>query len=214
MMSTFQFSDCTLVVFAKAPELGKVKTRLQPYLPAPFSLELHCELVDYVLSQWTASRLCSINLWLAGNQEKFLERLPQWRPLVCYKQQGADLGERMYYAVKQTLSKTESAILVGTDCPFIDEGYLLKACTALKKFDVVIGPATDGGYVLLGLKQAHTSLFENIQWGESSVFEETVNQIKRLGLNYSVLPELSDIDRPEDLQSLQQISNLKRFSAL
>ncbi len=213
-MSILRFSDCTLLVFAKAPELGKVKTRLQPDLPASFSLELHCELVNYVLSQWTDSQLCSINLWLAGNQEKFLECLPQWQSLTRYSQQGADLGERMHYAVKQTLSKTESAILVGTDCPFIDDDYLSKACIALKKYDVVIGPATDGGYVLLGLKQAHSSLFEGIQWGEASVFEATLSQIKYLGLSYSVLPELSDIDRPEDLQSLQQINKLKQFSVL
>ncbi len=99
-------------------------------------------------------------------------------------------------------------ILVGGDCPFIDEDYIESAILALKKHDVVIGPANDGGYVLLGLSQDTPQLFENIDWGTESVFEATLNIVEREKLSYKVLPALSDIDRPEDLKQLDQ----KHFS--
>ena len=205
----YQFDDFCLIVFSKAPENGRVKTRMQPTLPAEFSLDLHCALVDYCLSQWSAAKLMPIQLWYAGERAGFLQHLPQWAKYANFPQQGADLGERMAYAAEKALATSRSVILVGTDCPFIDEKYLIGAVRALKDHDVVLGPAEDGGYVLIGLNGFWMPLFESIQWGEASVFQETQQAIESQQLTHYCLSTLSDVDRPEDIRHLKKLDAFK-----
>lgn len=203
------FLDYQLLVFTKAPVLGQAKTRMQPQLPAEFSLALHTQLVNYVLSNWSQANICPLTLYLAGESSLFAEVFPQWQSLPLRLQQGRELGERMYLAAKEQLEKNQAVILVGTDCPFIDGAYLNKACKALAEHDVVIGPASDGGYVLLAFKSCYKELFEGIAWGSESVFAETCKKIENLNLDYTLLPELDDIDRPEDLPELKPLSDFR-----
>lgn len=126
------------------------------------------------------------------------------RSLAVYAQPQGDLGQRMHFAAEHGLqSGATGVILVGTDCPFIRQEYINKAIKALKHSDVVIGPASDGGYVLIGMKRSQPALFNGVKWGTASVLETTLATIKSEQLSVSVLPVLSDIDTPEDLQLLK-----------
>jgi len=201
---------------SKSPELGCVKTRMQPYLTREQSLQLHIELTQYVLPVWNNIKALSMELWVGGNVETFKQEIIS--PLVntssingglsnvtIYSQPQGDLGWRMSCAVKSVFSRGASGVfLVATDCPFIDERYFLQAIKKLKNNDVVLGPANDGGYVLLGLKKHHSALFDNIPWGTSSVLADTKQVIKEMALTSDSLSTLSDIDLPEDLPLLAE----------
>lgn len=203
----FQYPHIHLNVFAKSPVLNTVKTRLQVTYPPEFSLALHCALVNHCLHQWQQASICPLNLWLAGDVGSFHQRLPNWASLPIHSQHGEDLGGRLLSAATNSLEDagTQAVLLVGTDCPFIDAAYLQAACAALHNHDVVIGPADDGGYVLLGVKHAEPRLFSDIDWGSERVYEQTLAAIKLLNLSYSILPVLSDVDRPEDIEKLKPL---------
>jgi rSAM/selenodomain-associated transferase 1 len=201
---------------SKSPELGRVKTRMQPYLTQEQSLQLHIELTQHVLPIWNDIKSLSVELWIGGDIEKFkrnvtspLERSStvknDFSNVSIHSQPEGDLGWRMSYAVKSALLRGASGVfLVGTDCPFIDEIYLLQAIEKLDNNDVVLGPANDGGYVLMGLKKYYSELFENIPWGTSSVLVDTKRVIKKKGLVWDSLCALSDIDLPSDLPLLAE----------
>lgn len=206
-----RYNNTLLQVFAKSPVLGTVKTRLQPDYSAEFSQRCYCALVDYVLNQWQKSAVCPIQLCLAGDEKIFAEYLPQWKNLNREQQVGNDLGERLKSACEKNLGKKTyyAVLMVGTDCPFIDKQYLTNACEALLKYDVVIGGAEDGGYVLLGIKQISATLFNNIDWGTEYVYEQTLVAIKQMGLSFFELPALADIDRPSDIEKLKSLPYFK-----
>jgi rSAM/selenodomain-associated transferase 1 len=203
-----------LLVFAKSPVLGAAKTRLQPLLPKEFSLALHCQLVKTVLTQWSESAICPIDCWLAGDENTFREKimnddLPTVQALPLYQQKGCDLGERLAHAIKASFtdsshSKTTAGVfVVGTDCPSLSAQYLQTACSMLEQYDAVIGPADDGGYVLLGLKAANAKLFKDIEWGKSCVYVQTLARLREAKLRHFELTSLSDIDHPQDLVKLK-----------
>jgi rSAM/selenodomain-associated transferase 1 len=114
-------------------------------------------------------------------------------------QQGADLGERMAQALRETLAESQAAVLIGSDCPGCDTDYLRAAFAALSSADAVLGPAADGGYVLIGLRHADDRLFADLHWGSDRVLAGTRARLGGLGLRWRELPVRSDIDRPEDL---------------
>ena len=97
----------------------------------------------------------------------------------------------------------KSVIIIGTDCPGLTADIMLEAFAKLTESDVIIGPATDGGYYLIAIKKNIPELFQGIYWGTSEVLSKTVAIAQNLNLAIDYLPELSDIDRPEDLEKLQ-----------
>ncbi len=104
----------------------------------------------------------------------------------------------------------DKAVIIGTDCPDSSEGLIMNAFAYLHLHDVVIGPAEDGGYYLLGIKHLYPWLFENIQWSTNSVLSETLNKCAALQLDYSLLPVLKDIDEEKDLEEFKmQTEKLK-----
>ena len=135
--------------------------------------------------------------------------LPTVQALPLYQQKGCDLGERLAHAIKASFtdsshSKTTAGVfVVGTDCPSLSAQYLQTACSMLEQYDAVIGPADDGGYVLLGLKIPNAGLFKDIEWGGSAVFDATLSRLHEFNLSYYALPSLSDIDHPQDLVKLK-----------
>ncbi|ODS23283.1 hypothetical protein AB835_09690 [Candidatus Endobugula sertula] len=204
------FNHYRLLVMSKSPELGRVKTRMQPFLTQEQSVQLHIALSQYVLSQWQEAALCPIEIYVDGNIERYRELLlfaRRLNDLPLYPQVEGDLGIKMSAAVKRTLlgDTVKGIVLVGTDCPFIDKVYLLQALSSLNNnHDIVIGPANDGGYVLLGMKQYYSELFTHISWGGEQVLAETLERIKALNVKYHILENLSDIDTMTDLKLLNQ----------
>lgn len=189
-----------LIQFAKAPVSGQVKTRMIPHLDAQQASELHNELLH-----WTAQTLCEdklgpVELWLAGDaSSEFTESIKLLDYDSHRTQWGDDLGERMANAIADGLDRYAKVILVGSDCPSIDRGYLQSAIEALDSHEVVIGPAGDGGYVLIGASIVCEEIFCGLDWGQSTVFRETVEILMRTEMSWQTLGVLPDIDRPEDL---------------
>lgn len=189
-----------LIQFAREPRVGTVKTRMLPALSAEQACELHCELTLWTCRQLLTSRLGPVELAVTGDTGHALfEQCSMLGVERVTTQRGTDLGQRMYNALQAGLSRYTRVILVGSDCPQIDPSYLRMAAQALHTAQVVLGPATDGGYVLIGARVVEEELFKGIPWGSEQVYAKTVSALHRLRLSWEALPCLSDIDRPEDL---------------
>jgi rSAM/selenodomain-associated transferase 1 len=210
--------DLLLVQFARAPHEGQVKTRLIPHLGAARACELHCELTLWTCRQLVASRLGPVELHVDGNPEHPLFARCRAEGVTRISgQYGADLGQRMYHALCAGLARFASVILVGSDCPGIDPAYLFQATIALRDTPVVLGPATDGGYVLLGARQISEQVFRDIRWGSDQVYAQTVAALAHAGVDWLALPRLTDIDRPSDLpvwEAAKRSSVLQRADSM
>ena len=197
-----QYPDGRILVFAKAPIIGTVKTRLQPVLSAEQCCVLQQELIEHTLSTVIEAQLCKVELWCAPDfHHAFFKQCKNKFDVTLKQQTGENLGERMYQALQTTLNKSDFAILIGTDCPGINKDYLAQACETLasKTRSIVLGPAQDGGYVLIAAREISSTLFTNIEWGSNTVLEKTRIHLRRAELSWMELESLRDIDRPEDL---------------
>lgn len=204
------FPQGRILVFCKAPEPGKVKTRLQSALSPEQCAELHAQLARHTLQTAVDSGLAEIELWCAGDIEHpFFKECVRNYGLGLRRQQGADLGARMAHALQATLRSSAFGIIIGTDCPDLDKIHLQSAAeflaaknTAPGTARVVVGPATDGGYVLFGADHAVNGAFENIDWGGSRVLQQTRARLQSMRVVCRELEPLADIDQPEDLTYL------------
>ena len=201
-------SDACILQFAKAPRAGKVKTRLIPALGEDGALQLHKRLLRHTWESINTIGLADVQLWTdAADSTGFFEDLrpPVMKPSL---QQGADLGERMRAAIAQTLQHYSQVVVIGSDCPVLDAHYLNEAFMALQQGnDVVLGPASDGGYVLIGMRMVYPELFESIPWGSDQVLKQTRQRLKALDCRWHELPERWDVDRPEDLLKLEKLTS-------
>lgn len=200
----FAFPRGHIAVFARTPELGRVKTRLIPAIGADAALALHLAMSDRTLGLVRQSGLASMSLWITENSshEYFLSHCNSEE---IYVQKGEDLGQRMAACAETLLARPETdyLLIIGTDCPPLTAGYLRKALDALQSgHECVLGPARDGGYVLIGLRRPQPALFRHIEWGSSRVFAQTQAAMERLGLQPCLLEELWDVDEPADLELL------------
>jgi rSAM/selenodomain-associated transferase 1 len=192
--------DLLLIQFAKSPQPGQVKTRMTPRLSPEQACDLHCELTRWTCRQLLSSGLGTVELSVAGGREHGLFTECQSMGVSrILRQRGADLGERMYNAIRCGLARYANVILVGSDCPGIDESYLRQAVEALRTAPVVLGPANDGGYVLIGARAIQPEMFKGMPWGGAQVFEKTTATLAREGIHWVALSHQADIDRPEDL---------------
>ena len=173
---------------------------MSPSLTPQQALDLHCELVLWTSGTLARAGLGPVEVAVAGSAAHALfEDCLGLGVSSLGGQQGGDLGERMYNALAAGLQRFERVVLVGSDCPGIDADYLQQALTGLDQADLVLGPATDGGYVLIGAKRVSPEMFEGISWGSSAVLAETVLRLERMNWEWATLSPLADIDRPEDL---------------
>jgi len=207
-----------LLQFAKLPQLGKVKTRMQPALSPQQSLNLHRQLVDYSAQIYSARGFAGYQFWFAGEPETpeqaaWLDNLQQRYGCSLQQQVGGDLGQRMAHAAKQALGQYQAVIIVGSDCPFIDAEKLQQLVQRWQRPMMFI-PALDGGYVLIALRQYTDSVFTDIPWGGPEVMERSRQQLQQQGLAWDELDALNDIDVLEDLPTLADIPELAEFSRL
>lgn len=185
-----------VLVFEKNAILGQVKTRLASGMGELPAFEIYKHLVQLTYS---ALEEVPVPVWTF-----FSDFIPEsTHPIVenSYVQQGQDLGERMSNAFARTFeSGRDKVVLIGTDCPTLQCHHLLQAFEALNHSDLVLGPATDGGYYLIGMKSCAAYLFEGIAWSTSQVLSQTLHVASQQGLIVTLLPELDDIDTQEDWQ--------------
>ena len=194
-----------IAVFAREPRLGQVKSRLASEIGAQQALAVYRAMLARLGELLVRARLAEWDLWVTSNcSHKSFVSICNKRNI--YLQSGQDLGARMEGAIQQTLmdKDVENVILIGTDCPALNKGYLDQALLALESgVDVVLGPAEDGGYVLVGMRRPIAAVFADIPWGTDQVMHRTLESLKANELSYRLLATLWDVDRPEDLARLQ-----------
>ncbi|MBT6070891.1 MAG: glycosyltransferase [Proteobacteria bacterium] len=202
-------TDGVILVFARAPEAGQAKTRLIPKLGPEGAAQLHSRLVHLTLETATAFHNVSVQLWCSPDPHRsFFSQCRATYDVTLHAQSGVDLGERMLNAFNQALTDYDWALLIGTDCPDLNIEDFEQAEQDLNNgIDVVLGPAADGGYYLIGLKRPEPNLFQNIPWGGSEVLSCTYTRLNEAGLTFSQLHEHHDIDRPEDLIRFLRLSD-------
>ena len=200
----------TLIVFTRYPEPGKTKTRMIPVLGAEGAAILQRQLTEHTLEQvkqLQSIRSVSLNCHFAGGNQQLMK---EWlgNNLAYYPQQEGDLGQRMRSAFAQAFAAgNDRVVIIGIDCPDIDESLLNQAFDLLKHRDLVLGSAEDGGYYLIGLNRLIPELFAGISWGSDRVLTQTKDIANKLGLDCDYLTTLNDIDRPEDLFIWQKYQN-------
>ncbi len=195
--------EVRLLVFGRAPVAGQVKTRLIPALGAEGAARLHRQLTEDIVERLCASGLVAVELWVTPDpSHPCFARLAARCVLDVYVQQGEDLGTRLAHAARSALTRADAVILIGTDCPDLSPNYLGAAIARLEHEDAVLGPALDGGYVLLGMRRTADALFERVPWGSDRVAEITGLRLDALGWRWSRLQPLRDIDHPDDLAYL------------
>jgi rSAM/selenodomain-associated transferase 1 len=197
-----------LIQFARSPVVGTVKTRMQPALTARQACELHCELVRWTSRTLVDAQLGRVRLAVAGDTSDPL--FGDCRALGVHEitpQAGEDLGERMLRALAEALQSFDRVLLVGSDCPGMDRAYLAQALDALDQAPLVLGPAADGGYVLVGARgeRPPREMFSGIDWGTSRVYAQTLDRLRQSGCVWRELPVKADIDRPEDLDVWEKL---------
>ena len=193
---------CCLCLFTRAPVAGAVKRRLAASIGDRQALAAHVRLVAECIDRLAGSGRWHTELWLAGPEREALAAWPGIRDLTRRVQQGDDLGARMLGALEAALSTHERAVVVGTDCPDIDADYVAAAFDALDGSDVVLGPAEDGGYGLVGagrlVVDALAPLFTEMPWGTDRVFDDTSARCAAAGLTVATLPVIWDVDTVAD----------------
>ncbi len=189
-----------IIIFIKNPVLGKVKTRLAATVGDQKALEIYQRLLDV-----TRKTVTKVNAKYHLFYSDVIEMVDDWdiQDFDKYLQQGDDLGERMSAAFRNIFLQNDESVLqkvviIGSDCPALTPDILEMAFTILGESDVVVGPTFDGGYYLLGMKEYHPALFENISWSTDAVYQETNDKSRLLQLNIADLPTLSDIDNEAD----------------
>ncbi len=189
-----------IVIFAKAPVPGKVKTRLIPALGENGAARLAEQMLEATIAEAVAAGLSTPELCTTPDPGD-----PEWEPFlpiagVRFGDQGdGDLGQRLMRAADRIIAAGEAVLLIGTDCPDLDRDKLIAAAAALLTNDAVIHPTLDGGYALLGLRRFDASVFEGIEWSGPTVAAETIGRIEALGWSVFVGETLRDVDVPADL---------------
>ena len=197
-----------ILVFMRYPRAGATKTRLIPALGADGAAALHRAMAEYTVE--TVAQLgISFTIHHAGADEA---DLADWlgADLAYRAQQGGDLGDRMRAALEAVfMDGVEKAILIGTDCPELAAATIARAVDRLDGSDLVLGPAHDGGYYLIGLharaRHVMPRLFETMPWGTDRVLRETCDRAESLRCSMALLEPLADVDRPEDIPVWQRV---------
>ncbi|NJM71515.1 MAG: glycosyltransferase [Scytonema sp. RU_4_4] len=200
-----------LIIFTRYPEPGKTKTRLISALGTEGAANLQRQMTEHTLSQVKQLQkisTISFEVRFAGGN---LQLMQEWLGYdLVYQSQGeGDLGLRMTQSFCNAFqSGAEKVLTIGIDCPGVNAQILAKAFAQLQQCNLVLGPAIDGGYYLIGLQRPIPELFINIDWGTSQVLHQTINIAQTLNLSVADLPHLADIDRPEDLPIWENILRL------
>ena len=186
-----------LIVFVRHPELGKVKTRLAASIGDEATLIIYKKLLQHTFNitnsidadkyVFYSDAIISDDLWSSSRYYKLL-------------QQNTDLGNRMKAAFGEVFQNGyQKVCIIGSDCYELSSSIIQQAFDTLNAHDLIIGPAKDGGYYLLAMKDEVKDIFQNIEWSTEKVLQQTIEVINQKGHSYYLLPQLSDVDTIEDM---------------
>jgi uncharacterized protein len=194
-------ANTDLIVFAKAPVPGRVKTRLEPALGTAGAAALAERLLAHAVSVGLSAGFAEVELCAApdASHPAFSQLAARHARLQWGVQGEGDLGARMHRALTRRLTSRGRVLLIGTDAPSLDAAMLQEAAQALVDHDAVFVPALDGGYALVGLVRPRPELFEGIAWSTPRVMDETRQRARAAGVRWIELPAVADIDEPGDL---------------
>jgi len=207
---SYRYPNTLIIVFCKAPILNQVKTRLMPNLTAQQAVDAHIELSNRTLELVTSSQLSPIELWCSpDNGHVYFEECVNKYQVSLHEQCDGDLGAKMYHAIRSGLERAEHVVLIGSDCPSFMASDFEQAIEALTKgFDIVLGPAEDGGYVLIGMSRPYQQLFQDITWGSNLVLLKTKHKIKEEQLKLFETQSQWDVDYFTDWLRYQHINDV------
>ncbi|MFK8186352.1 MAG: TIGR04282 family arsenosugar biosynthesis glycosyltransferase [Phormidesmis sp.] len=226
-------ASCRLLLFLRYPQVGRTKTRLIPALGAAGAATLQRHMAEYLVRRLQHPSW-ELQVHFSGASVSAMQDF--LGPELVYRPQvGQGLGDRLWYGFQQGFKEdsflrshaVSRTIAIGADCPDVSHQHIHQAFDALRSQDVVLGPATDGGYYLIGLRQASErccadastlagapagtslqSLFKGIDWSTPRVFQQTLARVQQLNLSWAQLETLSDVDRPEDLAIWERLQVL------
>lgn len=199
--------DKAVIIFVKNPVAGKVKTRLAASVGDEKAVEIYLQLVYHTMEEMKNTGVDKYIFFSDTIDEEIANQLPDAYSLV---QHGENLGERMLNAFATVFNKGyKKVVIIGTDCPEITSGLLDSAFIKLNEKNIVFGPATDGGYYLLGMQKLITDLFFHVAWSTDSVLEQSMSICEFLNKTYDLLPLLSDVDEEMDLHHFYKILKKK-----
>lgn len=189
-----------LIIFIRNPVLGRVKTRLAADAGKEQALEIYTALLRHT-RETAIETACSRYLFYTD----FIDDQDEWPEHLFQKklQQGSNLGEKMLHAFEAVLANHTAAVIIGSDCYALRAAHIELAFEQLTEYDIVIGPAEDGGYYLLGLKKPHPHIFNGIDWSTEKVLQQTLNRIEQNSLRYFCLEMLPDVDTLNDWERIK-----------
>ncbi len=200
----YQYPTGKIIIFAKQPSVGKVKTRLIPAMGAKRATLLYQQLLQNTVEKVTQlPLLAAVKIYTSPTiQHPLLAQMKHFYPASFLRlQKGKCLGEKMFYAFKEALKGTDFVILIGTDCPEISYQMIQLVCEKIqeKNYQAVIYPAKDGGYVLIALKIAHFGIFRGVAWGTDKVLQQTRQRLRQYGYCWYEGKAFQDFDNPQDI---------------
>ena len=195
-----------LLIFAKAPVPGRVKTRLAGRWGAVGACRLYKQLLTRTACLASVVAGCSPEIRFAGGHP-YLRALARRYGMELRPQVPGDLGRRMYRALAEGAG--EPTVIVGGDCAALTPGLIEQAFRELEGgVDLVLGPALDGGYVLIGMRRPRAALMRGVEWGTERVLAQTLRRARRLELSVALLEAVMDVDRPADVKRLRRAGML------
>ncbi len=193
--------DTLLLIFVKQPQLGKVKTRLAATIGDQQALQVYLKLLEH-----TRTITKPLNSDKAVYYTPEIQHDDLWEEAYYQKAQqpDGDLGERMLRAFEESFAQGYGRVcIIGSDCYELSTAVIKQSFEALTTYDLVIGPSTDGGYYLLGMRQLYPELFQGKHWSTASVGKDTIEDAERRQLRWFALPTLSDVDEENDLRTME-----------
>jgi rSAM/selenodomain-associated transferase 1 len=204
-----------VIIFAKYPADGKVKTRLGKTLGSEIAVRFYKAMAEHTFEACLSLPEENYDIYLFYDQYDASESVRQWVPadFSLHLQEGNDLGEKMKAAFNVIFGKGYKKVtIIGTDCPELNAEIILKSFEELSEYNICLGPSADGGYYLLGMNKYYPLLFDDIKWSSPRVLSETIKKVKANNLSMFILPRLIDIDTGKDLR--QWLSETEEKNAM
>ena len=200
-------NDSCLILYSRYPQAGNTKTRLIPHLGPVSAANLQRRMTEHMTGQMRSlSPTIDLEIHFSGGRHA---QMKDWlgNDFIYQPQTFGELGTKLHRSfINQFRTGKTRVVVIGSDCPQITTAHLKQAFQQLESHDLVLGPAADGGYYLIGLSQPQPNLFLDIPWGTEHVFEQTSAIATQLNLSTALLEQLHDIDRPEDLIHLSTVT--------